>query len=405
MKILAIDDSPTLRKFIFKHLTAYSDSYEVLLASTGEEGVNSALKNIPDLILLDFILPDFNGDEVCRRLLDDEKTSSIPVILMSSSAPDIEKNEGEFDNIVRSMIKPFSPQLLCASASSVLKKAKVATTTPDAPASFPAETKETKPATTPVEISAPASATPPKKETILFCGKASYFPMYHALLGIEAEKANGVLYLNIESGQREVYFREGKPLLATTRNPELYLSCGKLDIPEESQEYFETIKAKQGETGNPVFFQMAADQYLSAEYAQTYTNQFGNVLVSEIWVSPDSSFKFITENSLPDFVPTAPIKETMLDWIAATLRSVNTSNPLVANVAKPDDVLSFTAEGYKKIQSMSLTAKEVGVITQLGEGNSAVGQIAQATGLQWHDMSRILFLMKQTRLIDIWPSA
>ena len=398
MKILAIDDSPTLRKFISKHLTAYSDSYEVLLAATGEEGVASAVENQPDLILLDFILPDINGDEVCRRLLDEENTASIPVILMSSSAPDIEKNEGKFSNIIRSLIKPFSPQLLCASSSSALKKAAGA-----APASSEGDTTESK---------APSDATTGDKDTItattenvLLCGKASYFSMADVLLGIEQENATGILYLDIPSGKREVYFREGKPTLSSTTQVDLYLECGKLSIPDESIEYFETAKKKQAESGNPVFIQMAEDGSLEQDQAATLTAQYGNVLFAEVWTAPESAFKFIQTDPLPDFVPVEPIKDNALHWITTTLRNVNTDAPSVSSIAKPEDILSFTAEGYQKIQIMSLTQEEVAFITRMGEGNSSIGEIIASLNLEWTDASGIIFLLKKTNIIDIWPSA
>jgi len=398
MKILAIDDSPTLRKFISKHLTTYSDSYEVLVAATGEEGVASAATHLPQLILLDFILPDFNGDEVCRRLLNDEKTASIPVILMSSSAPDIEKNEGQFDNITRSMIKPFSPQLLCASVSSVLKK--VATSKPQ-----PSELKTPTEDKTATETTVERQNAPKKEEELLFCGRASFFPIHDAILGIEQESATGVLHLDIPSGKREVYFRNGKAMLSTTSVTDLYLSCGKLDIPEESREYFETTKKKQAQSGKPVFLQMVDDRYMPQEQAKSFTDPFGNLLFAEIWITPESSFKFVLQEQLPDFIPTEPIRQTAQDWITATLRCVNTQSDIVSNIAKPEDILSFTAEGYKKIQGMSLTEKEVALISKLGNGQSNVGEITRELNLQWQEVSRILFLLKKTHIIDIWPSA
>ncbi len=68
LTLLAIDDSPTLRKFIAKHLSERFSGARVLVAANGAEGVEKAVLEKPDLVLLDFMLPDFNGDEVCRRL-------------------------------------------------------------------------------------------------------------------------------------------------------------------------------------------------------------------------------------------------------------------------------------------------------------------------------------------------
>jgi DNA-binding response OmpR family regulator len=403
MKILAIDDSPTLRKFITKHLTAYSENYEVITAATGQEGVTLATKELPDLILLDFILPDFNGDEVCRKLLDNSKTSSIPVILMSSSAPDIEKNEDEFENIVRSMVKPFSPQLLCAGVSFVLKKSPAADSAPTA-----------KPATSPSESATPTPAPTPSKSTesdsadILLSGKTSYFPMFDVLRGIEAEAATGVLHFELsnESGRHQAYFRNGKPVLVSTQNSDLYMSGRKLDIPDESKEYFETVKKKQDETGKPVFLQMVSDQYLPADQGNSFTQQYGHYLFSGTWTDPSCRFEFINLKSddFPDYVPESPIEETMLNWITLTLRSVDAYSASVKAVATPEDIMSFSAEGYQRIQILSLSEEEVNFASQLGEGGATVGQSADALNLQWHEVSRILFLFTKTRVIDVWPS-
>jgi len=83
-KILAIDDSLTLREFIQRCLAKQSADYQIVLAKDGKEGLSLAAREMPDLILLDFVLPDMKGDEVCRRLQADAKTAGLPVVLMSS---------------------------------------------------------------------------------------------------------------------------------------------------------------------------------------------------------------------------------------------------------------------------------------------------------------------------------
>ncbi len=407
MKILAIDDSPTLRKFISKHLATYSDSYEVTVAATGEEGVKAATSILPDLILLDFILPDFNGDEVCRRLLDEEKTAAIPVILMSSSAPDIEKNEDEFENITRSMVKPFSPQLLCASVSSVLKKAAAKTENQDAAALAEAVTAGAVPKekTSESASASSTSSTPAKQEAILLCGKTSYFPFVDALLGLEAEKPTGILHMELPSGTHHAYFRSGLPVLVSTTHVDAYMLGGKLEIPEESQEYFDASKKKQQQSGHPLFLQMVKDEYLPAEQGKAFTDQYGNHLFAEIWTSLDAPFKFIVSEDLPDYVPEEPIKDSMLNWITTTLRCINTSSPAVQSIAKPEDTLSFTSAGYRKLQSFSLTEEEVSFVTRMGEEGGTIGQLAEALDLQWHEISRLIFLFKKTNVMDIWPAS
>jgi DNA-binding response OmpR family regulator len=77
-KILAVDDSLMLLSFVKEVLV--EANYDVATASTGEEAVRASQSETPDLILLDFILPDMRGDEVCRRLMENPGTAVIPVV-------------------------------------------------------------------------------------------------------------------------------------------------------------------------------------------------------------------------------------------------------------------------------------------------------------------------------------
>ncbi|MGF1678463.1 MAG: PleD family two-component system response regulator [Candidatus Methylacidiphilales bacterium] len=390
MKILAIDDSPTLRKFISKHLTSYSADYTVLTAATGAEGVDMALRELPQLILLDYILPDFNGDEVCRRLLSHADTAKLPVILMSSSAPDIEKTEGQFGNIVRSMVKPFSPQLLCAGVSYVLKKEQ-----DDKPVEASPSTPS--PATSSVQPSGtPDSFSPP-----LFSGSTAYFDLFDVLMALDYIKADGRLELDLPSGQRLLYVRQGIPILCTTRQVDAYISGGELDIPEETLPYFEKVKKIQSETGHPVFLQMSADAYLPPEQGLALTHQYGYYTFADSWTEPAVNFRF-QPATLPDYAPEKGAEVRLIDWITTSLRCVNAHSPTVKKIAHPETVLSFTSLGYSRVQNLSLTEEEVAFASQLGQGGVNVQAIAEKLNLQWHELCRLVFFFHKTRVMDIW---
>jgi len=90
-KILIIEDEATLRKTMSEYLVA--EKFEAIEAPDGEIGLEEAKKEMPDLILLDIILPKKNGYEVLEELKKDEKTKKIPVILLTNleSTEDIEK--------------------------------------------------------------------------------------------------------------------------------------------------------------------------------------------------------------------------------------------------------------------------------------------------------------------------
>lgn len=90
-KILIIEDQAGFR-LIYRGVLE-SDGYEVLEAASGEKGWELAKTKIPDMILLDLILPDLSGYEVLTKIRDNEETKNIPVIIFSvlGSGKDIRK--------------------------------------------------------------------------------------------------------------------------------------------------------------------------------------------------------------------------------------------------------------------------------------------------------------------------
>jgi CheY-like chemotaxis protein len=111
--ILAIDDSLTFRKFIGKALAQTPGRYDVTLASDGREGLKCAAEKKPELILLDFVLPDLSGDEVCAQLAAIPELADIPIVLMSSSVESIQATAANYPAVKGTIAKPFTPELLC----------------------------------------------------------------------------------------------------------------------------------------------------------------------------------------------------------------------------------------------------------------------------------------------------
>ncbi len=79
-KILVVDDSEVDRRFVERVL---SRRYQVFTADSGRSGIASALQNKPDLILLDYLMPDMKGPEVCHALKSEPSTENIPVIFLT----------------------------------------------------------------------------------------------------------------------------------------------------------------------------------------------------------------------------------------------------------------------------------------------------------------------------------
>ena len=81
-KILVVDDELEIRNLLSQFLT--EEGYEVILASNGEEAIELAERENPQVILLDIMMPGIDGIETCRRLKAEEKTRFIPVIMATA---------------------------------------------------------------------------------------------------------------------------------------------------------------------------------------------------------------------------------------------------------------------------------------------------------------------------------
>jgi DNA-binding response OmpR family regulator len=116
-KILVVDDDPAIRKFIRANLTARG--YEVFLAFDGEEGLRVLETEMPDLILLDIMMPRIDGLEVCRRV---REWSKIPIIMLSARAGEMDKVKCLDCGADDYLTKPFSLKELLSRIKAVLRR-------------------------------------------------------------------------------------------------------------------------------------------------------------------------------------------------------------------------------------------------------------------------------------------
>ncbi len=125
--ILIVDDEVGLRNLLKFRLVSFG--YNVLVAEDGYAGLETAKTKKPDLIILDIMMPYFNGVEVCKKLKSDYKTKDIPVVFLSVLAQkeDIELGKeagGEFF-----LTKPYDPEKLDFVIRMALKRDKDVTGT------------------------------------------------------------------------------------------------------------------------------------------------------------------------------------------------------------------------------------------------------------------------------------
>jgi two-component system phosphate regulon response regulator PhoB len=122
--ILCIEDELDIQEIIAYNLG--NNGYQVSLAADGLSGLELAQKQLPDLILLDMMLPKLNGMQVCERLKSNAKTQAIPIIMLSARSEEADVIGGLGQGADDYMTKPFSQAELLARINVVLRRTHVA---------------------------------------------------------------------------------------------------------------------------------------------------------------------------------------------------------------------------------------------------------------------------------------
>jgi two-component system phosphate regulon response regulator PhoB len=119
-KILVVDDEPDALELIEVNLKGAG--YDVFSAANGREALEKARATPPSLILLDVMLPEVDGLEVCKSLRRDSKTALIPIIMLTARAAEIDRVVGLELGADDYITKPFSPRELILRVKNLLKR-------------------------------------------------------------------------------------------------------------------------------------------------------------------------------------------------------------------------------------------------------------------------------------------
>ena len=120
-RILIVDDEKDILELISFNLE--KEGYTVVRATTGEEALRIAQSAVPDLVILDLMLPNLDGLEVCRRLKQGDSTRDLPVLMLTAKGEDSDIIAGLELGADDYITKPFSPKVLIARVRAVFRRA------------------------------------------------------------------------------------------------------------------------------------------------------------------------------------------------------------------------------------------------------------------------------------------
>lgn len=118
-RVLIVDDDADIRRLVGHHLA--QAGFDVVFAENGRVGLELAFEKSPDLVVLDLMLPDLDGNEVCRTIRD-RKTGHVPILMLSARAEEIDRVLGFELGADDYVTKPFSPRELVLRVRSLLRR-------------------------------------------------------------------------------------------------------------------------------------------------------------------------------------------------------------------------------------------------------------------------------------------
>ncbi|MEZ4874592.1 MAG: response regulator [Flavobacteriaceae bacterium] len=107
--LLIVEDNDDIRNFI---QSAFTSQFQVITASDGEEGIKKALETVPDIIISDIMMPRVSGLELCKILKNDERTSHVPIVLLTAKAEEETQYKGLDTGADDYIVKPFKIKFL-----------------------------------------------------------------------------------------------------------------------------------------------------------------------------------------------------------------------------------------------------------------------------------------------------
>jgi twitching motility two-component system response regulator PilH len=427
-RILVIDDSVMLLGFVEEILT--DAKYDVVTAGTAEEGLQATRQQKPDLILLDYLLPDLRGDEVSRRLSEDEATAHIPVIFMSGFAADLGDAQARSENILGILHKPFTSDSLVKAVQGNLSREEGAE--PAVRSEFtnvigPENEKIPAVATSPL-WNEPASVMFPESEQVhsgfgdsdfhaqphptlfesgalantYFSGDTGFFSFSRALRVISHEKLTGTLRSLGTRENVDLHAREGKVVLVTTRDAETYCSEAPITLVNIDPDRVAAARETQSQTGCPLFITLLREDLILRDPALQLVQHYGQKLFARQWSASRVRFAFDQTSELPDFTNDIPAEDDIEHWMLSTLRFVQTED--VADKANYDPawIPAYTRDGFERIQKLRLTVAEAQFASQF-DGSRSLAQIARNLRLDLKFARLTLFRFVELEIVECWP--
>ena len=347
-KILLIDDSAILRRIATNVLSTRAGCGEVVTATRATEGFARACTLGAGLILVDYQIAGFPRADLCQRLLDEPRTSRVPVVLLLGPGMTLPAPETLPANVVDHLVKPFTPEQLLSTVRSVFKAAPMEAPIRHLPPAVRAPETMADHHEVAVALSTAAVA---RRETSRFSGVHRHPPrspapvrgqglesrpaepihIHDALVAAANRGETAVLRVHDrDGGSTEVYLDGGRIVVVATRDAARYGEDADGVVPPKvSSATLEDAIASQTESGTPFFLSLGSCGLLSKSAALTLLHRFGQRHFARLWAKPTGTltFEYETLDALPGFaLRLEPRPEPVEAWLFEASRYLQSAD-------------------------------------------------------------------------------
>jgi Response regulators consisting of a CheY-like receiver domain and a winged-helix DNA-binding domain len=396
--ILVVDDSPTICKLVELSLT--KAGYRVETSRTGEGGIEAAQAHPPDLILLDFLLPDLKGDDVCRAISGNVTLAQVPVIVMSAKGEDIGECFAVMSNVMNIISKPFSPEALLAVVSHTLDKAGKKPASPgtkagsdsriDLAALIPGEAKDESPGHEPPDFGA------------ALAGDLAVVSIADVLLLLQDRGYTGTVSLSHGRARMDIHLGQGRVDFAGAQGVADEFLLGRFLVSggHLSQETLAQVIEERRREGNTKLLgaYLCARGLLAPTGLRKAMAKQTAALVFESLRWGSGRFTFRPLGELPAHVREAALSLPVDGLILEGLRRVEEWRVIEQEIGDFD--LTFVRNEDKLASfGRGQLLREEAAIADLVNGRNTVRDVIQISKMGSYDVTQVLFRLLRSKLI------
>jgi len=456
-RVLVVDDSATVRRVVGRTLT--QAGYEVSLAVDGRDGLEAAQREVPDLVLVDFVMPQMNGLKLVQGMRQIANLAAVPVVLMSAKADKIGDGFLAQTGALDASTKPFSPEALLAVTGHALSRWAESRTGRDTEAppaapdsgrsSVPPALEEPPPETSPQKLAEAArgiaerlagvvaesaggasveqvaaalterlepaglfalvdelaARVPGREGEVAIRGRLEHVALGDVLQMRQHQRQTGVVEIEKQpsrSGRAvAINLKDGAVELALGRVEDQEFRLGRYLLREEliEREDLERILANRAQQRGLLGTQLVKLGYISAEELQGVLVRQTSELIYEALRWRSGAYRFVRFASLPqaeDARLGLPLASIQMEG----LRRVDEWRLIEEQLGSFDDVPRRDEEALRTVDPDRLSPEERRVLEAV-DGERTVRDLVEVTRMGSFDACKVLFQLLTSRLLRV----